>query len=66
MNKIFKNRLGQIVTVSAASVGTAMAAVPASVTTAISDAGIDSTVVGAAVLVVIVGIYAFKLLRKAL
>lgn len=42
------------------------AAVPAAVTTAITDAGTDSATVAGAVLVVIVGIFAFKLLRRAL
>lgn len=44
----------------------AFAEVPAGITTAISTAGTDSVVVAAAVLVVIVGIFAIKLLRKAL
>lgn len=44
----------------------AFAAVPADITTAISTAGTDSVTVAAAVLVVIVGIFAIKLLRKAL
>lgn len=42
------------------------AAVPADVTTAITGAGTDAAVVGAAVLVVLVGIAAFKWLRRAL
>lgn len=42
------------------------AAVPADVTTAITTAGTDTATVGGAVLVVLVAIYAFKLLRKAL
>ncbi len=42
------------------------AAVPAEVTTAITTAGTDAVIVGSAVLVVIVGIHAFKMLRKAL
>lgn len=66
MKTIFKNRIGQIVIFSVASIGSAMAAVPATVSTALTDAGADAATVGAAVLVVIVGIYAFKLLRKAL
>lgn len=65
MNNL-KNRLGQIVTLTVASIGAASAAVDAGVSTAISTAGTDAATVGAAVLVVIVGIYAFKLLRKAL
>lgn len=44
----------------------ANAAVPADVTTAITGAGTDAATVGAAVLVVLVGIVAFKWLRKAL
>lgn len=64
--KIFKNRFGQIATLSVASIGAASAAVPASVTTALSDAASDSLTMGSAVLVVIVGIYALKLLRRAL
>lgn len=44
----------------------AFAEVPASVTGAITEAGTDASTVGAAVLVVIVGIFAFKLLRRAL
>lgn len=42
------------------------AAVPADVTTAITGAGTDAAVIGGAVLVVIVGIAAFKWLRRAL
>ncbi|MBI3145639.1 MAG: phage coat protein [Pseudogulbenkiania sp.] len=45
--------------------GSAMAAVPATVTTALTDAGTDAATVSAAVLVVIVGIAAFKFLRRA-
>lgn len=44
----------------------AMAAVDASVTTALSDAKADGATVGAAVLVVIVAIAAFKYIRRAL
>lgn len=42
------------------------AAVPPDVTTAITGAGTDAAVVGAAVLVVLVGIAAFKWLRRAM
>ncbi len=65
MNKM-KQKILTGLALTTASVGSAMAAVPVTVTTAISDAGADAATVGAAVLVVIVGIYAFKLLRKAL
>ena len=44
----------------------AFADVPAGVTTAITSAGTDAGTVGAAVLVVLVGIVAFKWLKKAL
>ena len=43
-----------------------MAAVPADVTTALTDAKADAIVVATAVLVVIVAIFAFKLMRRAL
>lgn len=51
---------------SAFATGSAFAAVPAEVTTAISDAGTDAAVIGGAVLVVIVGIAAFKYMRRAM
>jgi hypothetical protein len=44
----------------------AFAEVPTTVTTALTGAGTDAAVVGAAVLVVLVGIAAFKYIRKAL
>lgn len=58
----------------AAVVGTALAAlstqaiadVPPEVTTAITGAGVDSKTIASAVLVVIVALFAFKLMRKAL
>ena len=53
------------VVASLASVA-AFADVPAGVTTAITTAGTDAGTVGAAVLVVLVGIVAFKWLKKAL
>jgi hypothetical protein len=46
--------------------GSVFAAVPAAVTTALTDAGTDAATVGGAVLVVIVGIAAFKYMRRAL
>lgn len=46
--------------------GVASAAVPVAVTDAITAAGTDGATVGAAVFVVIVGIFAIKILRKAL
>lgn len=44
----------------------AFATVPSDVTTALSSAGTDSVTVAGSVLVVIVGIFAIKLMRKAL
>jgi len=46
--------------------GSAFAAVPTEVTTAITEAGTDAAVIGGAVLVVIVGIAAFKYMRRAM
>lgn len=50
----------------AASTGSAFAAVPTEVTTALSDAKTDGVAVATAVLVALVAIYAFKLMRKGL
>lgn len=44
----------------------AHAAVDAGVTTAITTAGTDAATVGAAVLIVLVGIKAFKYIRRAM
>lgn len=46
-------------------VGTSMAAVDAAVTTKLTETGTDAATLGAAVLVVIIGIVGFKMLRKA-
>lgn len=51
--------LGSLVTASA------FAAVPAEVTTAISSAGTDAAILGGLVLAVLIGIAAFKWLRRA-
>lgn len=53
---------GVLSTVAAA----ASAAVPESVTTALTGAGTDAATIGGAVLVVLVGIAAFKYMRKAM
>lgn len=58
-----KITLGTSLTVFGA---TCFAAVPAAVTTAVSDAAVDGATVAAAVLVAIVGIFAIKLMRRAL
>ena len=65
MKKLQAKRLALLAALTALSVN-AFAAVPAEVTTAITTAKTDSETVASAVLVVIVGIFAFKLLRKAL
>jgi hypothetical protein len=44
----------------------AFAAVPAAVNTAITDAGTDAVTVATAVFVVLVGIFAVKLMRRGL
>ena len=49
-----------------APVGVVFAAVPATVTDALDAAGTDSVTVAGAVLAVIVGIFAIKLMRRAL
>jgi hypothetical protein len=46
--------------------GSAFAAVPAAVTTALTDAQADGIVIATAVFVAIVAMYAFKLMRKGL
>lgn len=50
---------------SALMAGSAFAAVGEGVTSAITDAGADAATVGAAVLAVLVGIAAFKWIRRA-
>lgn len=57
-----KLALGGLALVSAS----AFAEVPAGVTSAITTAGTDGATVAAAVIVAIVGIWAFKLIRKGL
>jgi hypothetical protein len=49
-----------------ASTGSAFAAVPVEVTTALTDAQTDGVFIATAVFVAIVGMYAFKLMRKGL
>lgn len=50
----------------AAGVGSAMAAVPAEVTTAIGDIETDGMAVATAVLLAVVAIFAIKFIRKGL
>ncbi len=59
-------KLSVLAAVLFTGVGSAMAAVPTDVTTAISSAGTDAATVAGAVFVAIVGICAIKLMRKGL
>ncbi len=63
MNKQIRFSLVSLALVGASA---ANAAIDAAVTTAITSAGTDAAVIGAAVLVVLVGIKAFKWVRRAL
>ena len=65
MNKMFA-RVSSVVAGSLIVVGTAHAAVPTEVSTAISDMKADGLVVAGAVLVAIIAIAAVKFLRKAM
>lgn len=66
MKQSLKLRLALIPAFVAATTGSAMAAVPAEVTTALASIGTDALAVATVVLLAIVGIYAFKFLRKGL
>ena len=57
---MFKKIAGVVVSVAPLS---SFAAVPATVTDAITAAGTDAGVIGAAVLVVVVGLLAYKYMR---
>lgn len=68
MNLVARARLARLAVVSAlsAAAASAQAALPSGIDTAISTSGTDANTVAAAVFVVIVGIFAIKLLRRAL
>ena len=66
MKKSLQLRLAAIPAVVMASAGSAMAAVPADVTTALGDLKTDALAVATAVLLAIVAVYAFKFIRKGL
>ncbi|WP_333877514.1 major capsid protein [Methylobacter sp.] len=66
MKKTLKLRLAAITAGSIAMVGTASAAVPAGVTTALGDAASDALSVGGLAMVAIVAAVAFKYMRRAL
>lgn len=62
----FKTKLVAAAIAALGFVSSAQAALPASVSTSITDVGTDAATIGGLVLVVIVGIAGFKYLRKAL
>jgi hypothetical protein len=64
MKKIYQKILLTLLSVLAAA--PTFAAVPAEVTSALTAASADGLTVAAAVLVIIVGIFAIKLMRRAL
>ena len=66
MLKSLQTRLVLIPAAVMGAAGSAIAAVPADVTTALTDLKADALVVATAVLVAIVAIYAFKFIRKGL
>lgn len=61
-----KKKFAYLASLPALFAAQAQAAVPTEVTTAIETAGTDAKTVAAAVFVVIVGIFAIKLLRRGL
>lgn len=69
VHNVIDNATGKVAAVGtglAMTTGQAFAAVPASVTTALSDAQTDGVTIATAVFVAIVAMYAFKLMRKGL
>lgn len=64
--KRFAKHIVSSALVLAVTVPSAFAALPEGVTSAITAAGTDGAIVGGAVLVVIIGIAAFKFIRRAL
>lgn len=66
MSKALKIRLAAVPAFVLASVGTAHAAIPAEVTTALDALSTDALTVAGIVLAAIVAVYAFKFIRKGL
>lgn len=66
MTKSLAGRVALVGGVAAAGVTSAMAAVPAEVTSALASIGADALTVAGVVLVAIIGLFAFKFLRKGL
>ena len=63
--KLLKSKKAQLAALSLSSIGSAMAAVPADVTTAMTDAKADVLTIGGAVLLVIVAIAGFRYMKRA-
>ena len=55
-----------VATVATLGLGSAMAAVPSEVTAALANIGTDALTVAGVVLVAIIGLFAFKFLRKGI
>ncbi|WP_313313172.1 major capsid protein [Pulveribacter sp.] len=66
MTKSVKARLALIPAALAATAGSAYAAVPANVQTALDDLSADALTVAGIVLAAVVAVYAFKFIRKGL
>jgi uncharacterized membrane protein len=66
MLQAIKRSTAAVAIISIGAVTNVYAALPAGVETAISAAGTDAALVGGLVLVVLVGIMAFKWIRKAM
>ncbi|MFP6860108.1 major capsid protein [Pseudomonas sp.] len=66
MLKAIKRTTAAVAAISVGAVTNVYAEVPTGVSTAITAAGADAAVVGGLVLVVLVGIMAFKWIRKAM
>lgn len=66
MLQAIKRTTAAVAVISVGAVTNVYAALPAGVETAIESAGTDAALVGGLVLVVLVGIMAFKWIRKAM
>lgn len=64
MTKFVKTRLALVPAALAASAGSALAAVPTEVTTALTEMKADALIVASLVLVAIIAVAAFKFMRK--
>ena len=66
---MFKNKINAVrslVAAGALAAGSAFAAVPADVTTALTDAKADGISVAGLVLIAVIAMYAFKLMRRGI